>query len=300
MYSSSLQYIPPGNAHQCNTWATELRVCTVSSSTEGLPNPWFMDHHHPHFIRRFGKTIEDVYTTENKITTATKFPTTETTGSKLSTLNITGRISKPGEHQYTFKPLLLTVTQLLKTECSFNGMSPLIKCTKRSLLPFLGDTLSLLTRRTITRDERDVKKRVNQQTATQTQQQETLVHFISILNITRCAMHVNRQHINAVMEAVERIHMTWSTSQAQYTHEKNYQQIILHLCSILVNLRDSLCYMRTDRYADNGLHRCSHYWYIITTCTSSRRFMRNAVSHWSRITISDALTSVIRWHPLLL
>ena len=44
---------------------------TISPSTEGLPNLSFMDLHCPHFIRRFGKTMEDVYTTEDEITTTT-------------------------------------------------------------------------------------------------------------------------------------------------------------------------------------------------------------------------------------
>ena len=52
----------------------------------------------------------------------------------------------------------------------------------------------------MTKDVRDIKKRVNQLIETQTQQQETLVHVISILNVTRYATQVNRQHINTVME----------------------------------------------------------------------------------------------------
>ena len=44
--------------------------------------------------------MEDVYTTEDKITTTTKFSTMETPGSKLSTLSITSRISQLGQHLY--------------------------------------------------------------------------------------------------------------------------------------------------------------------------------------------------------
>ena len=83
----------------------------------------------------------------------------------------------------SYKPLILTVTQLLQREPSFNGMSTLDKHTKRSLLPFLGGTLSSLTRTAMTKDVRDIKRRVNQLVETQTQQQDTLVHFISILNV---------------------------------------------------------------------------------------------------------------------
>ena len=109
-------------------------------------------------------------------------------------------------------------------------MSPLSKCT-RSLLPFLEDALSWLTRTAMTRDVRDIKKRVNQLIETQTQQQETLVHVISILNVTRYAMQVNRQHINTVMEAVERKHnnstILFNITSSIYTHT-DYQQILLH------------------------------------------------------------------------
>ena len=51
----------------------------------------------------------------------------------------------------SYKPLIFTVTQLLKKELSFNDMLPFSKCTKRSLLPFLGDTLSWLTRTAMTK-----------------------------------------------------------------------------------------------------------------------------------------------------
>ena len=41
--------------------------------------------------------------------------------------------------------------------------------------------------------------------------QETLVHIIPVLNITRNATQVNRQHINLVMDAVERTHQDVTT-----------------------------------------------------------------------------------------
>ena len=44
--------------------------------------------------------MENVYTTESKIATTTTFPTTEISGSKLSTLSITGRVNKFGQHLY--------------------------------------------------------------------------------------------------------------------------------------------------------------------------------------------------------
>ena len=44
--------------------------------------------------------MENVYTTEGKITATTKFSTIETTSSELSTLSITGRSGELGQHQY--------------------------------------------------------------------------------------------------------------------------------------------------------------------------------------------------------
>ena len=99
----------------------------------------------------------------------------------------------------------------------------------------------------MTRDVKDIKKRVNQLFETQTQQQQTLVHVISILNVTRYATQLNRQHINTVMETVERIHNNITTlfniTTSIYTCI-NYQQILLHIHPILANLGDSLYYMR--------------------------------------------------------
>ena len=119
----------------------------------------------------------------------------------------------------SYKPLIFTVTQLLKREPSFNSMSPLSKHAKRSLLPFLGmPSVGLLEHPW---DVRDTKNRVNQLIKTQTQQQETLVHVISILNVTRYAMHVNRQHITQSWKQLGGHAMMLphsSTSQVQYIH----------------------------------------------------------------------------------
>ena len=118
---------------------------------------------------------------------------------------------------------------------------------RRGLLPFLGDALSGLTGTAITKDVSSIKKRVNKLIAIQHNQQETLVHVISILNVTRYTTQVNRQHINIVMDTVERTHQD-ITACYNITHSLHtrlsYQQIILHVCIILANLRDSLYYMR--------------------------------------------------------
>ena len=68
-----------------------------------------------------------------------------------------------------------------------------------------------------------------------------------ILNITRYAMQVSRLYINAVMQAAERTHNDVTTlfniTSSLYT-SIHYQQILLHVHSILANLGDSLYYTR--------------------------------------------------------
>ena len=55
-----------------------------------------------------------------------------------------------------------------------------------------------------TRDTWEIKHCVNQLIQAQSKQQKTLVHVISILNITQYAAQVNRQKLNEVMDAVQR------------------------------------------------------------------------------------------------
>ena len=73
-----------------------------------------------------------------------------------------------------------------------------------------------------------------------------LVHFISILSITRYATQVNRHHINIVMNAAEKTHHNVTTlyniTHALYS-SLSYQQIVLYIHFILANLQDSLYYI---------------------------------------------------------
>ena len=56
------------------------------------------------------------------------------------------------------------------------------------------------------RDVNSINNRVNQLIPMQHKQQETLAHIVSLLNVTRYATQVNRQHINFIMDTVERTH----------------------------------------------------------------------------------------------
>ena len=146
----------------------------------------------------------------------------------------------------SYQPLILAATQLLKKETSFDGV-PVTSKHMKSFLPFLGDTPSWLTGMATTKDVNSFKTRINQLIATQHNQQETLVHVISILNVTRYANQVNRQHTNIVMNAAEWMHndvMTLYNITHSLHNSLSYQQIVLHIQSILANLWNSLYYMR--------------------------------------------------------
>ena len=88
------------------------------------------------------------------------------------------------------KTTVISAINLLQTNPSFDGQSQSHICHRRSLLPFLGDALRWLTGTATTKDINSIKTWINQLIATQSSQQETLVHIISILNITRYAAQV--------------------------------------------------------------------------------------------------------------
>ena len=116
-----------------------------------------------------------------------------------------------------------------------------------SLLPFLGDALSWLTGTAMTKDINSIKTRINQLIATQSSQQETLVHIISILNVSRYATQVNRHSINALMDVARAT--SYDTNNlynltTSLTTTINFHQLILHIRSVFSNLCDSLNYIQ--------------------------------------------------------
>ena len=120
--------------------------------------------------------------------------------------------------------------------------------SRRSLLPFLGDVLSWLTGAATTSDIHSIKTRINQLIATQTSQCSTLVHIVSILNVTRYATQVNRHSINNLIDAIHTTsqdinnlyNLTTSLASSIY-----FNQMILHIRSVFANLWDSLHYLQT-------------------------------------------------------
>ena len=133
-------------------------------------------------------------------------------------------------------------------DTSFNGHSHHSNCLKRSLLPFLGNALSWHTGTATTKDANSIKNRVNQLTEAQSTQQETLVHIISILNITRYAAQVNKHSINVIMDKVDEtlqdVNNLYNLTTSLAT-SLSYHQLILYIRSVLANLWDSLSYIRT-------------------------------------------------------
>ena len=204
----------------------------------------------------------------------------------------------------SYKPLILTATQLLRKEPTFNSISPFKRHTRRSLPPFLGDALSWFTGTATTKDVSSIKNRVNQLIAMQHKQQETLVHIISVLNVTRCATQVNRQHINLVMDTVERTHqditMLYNITSSLYTSLKLPADCTAHPLYSGKAQRFTISY-ETSYHACDGLHRCSHNWYTITACTPSRTALENISIHHQRgTTFNHALSSFIRGYTSFL
>ena len=78
------------------------------------------------------------------------------------------------------KTTIISAINLLQTNSSFDGQSQSHIHHKRSLLPFLGDSLRWLTGTATTKDINSIKTQINQLIATQSSQQETLLHIISI------------------------------------------------------------------------------------------------------------------------
>ena len=148
----------------------------------------------------------------------------------------------------SYKPIIMPAINLLDTDLSFDGNSNYNKCVRRSLLPFLGDDLSWLTGTATSKDVNSIKKRVNQLIATQSSQQEAIVHIVSFLNVTRYAVQVNRQHINIIMDKVDEtvhdVNNLYNLTTPPST-SLSYYQLICHIRSVLANLQDSLSYIRT-------------------------------------------------------
>ena len=145
------------------------------------------------------------------------------------------------------KTTIISAVDLLHTNPSFDRQSQSHICHRRSLLPFLGDALRWLTVAATTKDINSIKTQINQLIVTQLSQQETLVHVISILNITRYAAQVNRLSINILMNAAEAtshdINNLYNLTTSLAT-SISFHQLILNIRSVFANLHNSLNYIQ--------------------------------------------------------
>ena len=176
-------------------------------------------------------------------------------------------------------------------------------CCRRSLLPFLGDALSWLTGTATTKDIHSIKMQINQLIATQTSQHNTLIHIVSILNITRYATQVNRHSINTLIDAVcttsQDINNLYNLTTSLAT-SVNFNQMILHIRSVFANHQDSLHYIQTVSTHTMEYINCSHLRNTVTTCFAHHRFTEDAKTHSWHPTSNPVPTNFTTGHSTFL
>ena len=164
----------------------------------------------------------------------------------ISTLQV--ELSNIDDIYNSCKPTFISAIDLINTNPSFNGKSQQTTWCIRSLLPFLGDTLRWITGTATMKDINSIKTRVNQLIMAQSSQQETLVHIVSILNVTRYTIQVNRHSVNILMDKVDKtsqdINNLYNLTTSLAT-SISFHQLILHIRSVLATLHDSLSYIWT-------------------------------------------------------
>ena len=97
------------------------------------------------------------------------------------------------------------------------------------------------------KDVCSIKARINELIMTQSSQQETLVHIISILNITQYATQVNTHRINILMDKVDETPHDISNLYNLITSlptSLSFHQLLLHIRSVFANLHNSLSHIR--------------------------------------------------------
>ena len=185
----------------------------------------------------------------------------------LATLQV--ELTNINDIYISYRPTIISAINLLNTDPSLDGHSRHSNHLKRSLLPFLGNTLSWLTGSSTTKDISSIKNRVNQLIEAQSTQQETLVHIISILNITQYAAQVYRHSISVIMdkvdETVQDVNNLYNLTTSLAT-SLSYHQLILHIRSVLANLWDFLSYIRTVSMHPMDYINAAYNWNTFASC----------------------------------
>ena len=147
-----------------------------------------------------------------------------------------------------YKPVFSSARSILQMQPSFDGKPiPPLGRKKQSLLPFLGSALKWLTGTATTKDIKHIKRWISSLIETQENQWKTMVHIVSILNLTRYETQVNRQRINIILKELtksnEDIRALFNITN-QLATQVQVQNIVLHLRAMLANLRDCLHFMK--------------------------------------------------------
>ena len=167
-----------------------------------------------------------------------------------------------------YKPVFSSAMSILQTQPSFDG-KPIPKSgrKKQGLLSFLGSALKWLTGTATTKDIKHIKKQISSLIETQENQWKTMVHIVSILNLTRDETQVNRQWINIILKELTKsnkdIRALFNITN-QLATQVQVQNIVLHLQAMLANLRDFAFYEATSK-PHTGIHRHCHHWHPNTT-----------------------------------
>ena len=144
-----------------------------------------------------------------------------------------------------YKPVFSSAISILQTQPSFDGNPiPQSGRKKRSLLPFLGSALKWLTGTATTKDIKHIKKRISSLIKTQENQWKTMIHIVSILNLTHYETQVNRQRILKELTKSNRDIRALFNITNQLATQVQVQNIVLHLRAMLANLRDCLHFMK--------------------------------------------------------
>ena len=163
----------------------QQRISIVPAYTKSISHTSPLDDHSTCITREYGEKMEVVHQTNDKDPSTFTLFTKETVAPTQLLTGLDEEFSNLNSIYTSYQPLIQAATQLLQREPSFDGIPISTKHMKRSLLPFLGDSLSWFTGTATTKDVNTIKSRINQLISTQQNQQETLVHVISVLNVTR-------------------------------------------------------------------------------------------------------------------
>ena len=187
-----------------------------------------LEHHWRYFNRQLDKTHQLVLFLSHQPAAPTHL---------ISPLHI--ELTTFNDMYNSCKPTIISAINLLNTDPSFDGHIHSNTHCRGSLLPFLGNALRWLTGTATTKDVNSIKEHVNQLTETQSTQQETLVHIVSILNVTRYAVQVNRHSINILMHKVDEtsqdVNNLYNLTTSLAT-SLSYHQLLLYIRSVLTNL----------------------------------------------------------------